>query len=347
MDIHQTLSALLDGRSLLESEARDVFEAMFAGQLTQAQIAATLALVQRRGVTEDELVGAASVMRRHVTPVHAPTGAIVIDTCGTGGARKTFNVSTAAAVVVAAASPHRSGGSARVCVAKHGNRSRTGRGSAEILEALGVNVHAPPEVQSRCLDEVGVCFCFAVNHHPATRHAAPVRKELAFPTMFNLLGPLTNPAGATRQFMGIYDGTRIEVMARALGRLGSDRAFVLHSDDGLDELAVSAPTRIAVLDQGNVRVEHIDPTRFGVPRHPIERVIARDMDEAIRFVREAIDGEPGPRTDAVVLAAAGALFAAGAVGDWEEGLKRARAALESGAARETLSKLAEISHQPG
>ena len=209
------ISDLLAGRVLSEHSTEQLFESLLSGQLDDQQIAAVLTFIQSRGVTVDELVGAARVMRRHVTrvPVNVP-GAVVIDTCGTGGAPKTFNISTAGAIVVAGASPHRTGSGPHVVVAKHGNRSRSGRGSAEVLARLGVNVDATPAVQARCLREAGVCFCFAIHHHPATKYVAAARKSLAFPTIFNLLGPLTNPAGATRQLIGIYDRTAVEKMAR-------------------------------------------------------------------------------------------------------------------------------------
>ncbi len=233
------LAALLNAipaGPLCEVDAETLFEAVLSGHLDQAQIAGVLSLLAARGPTTDEVVGAARAMRRHVTPVPASDPGSLVDTCGTGGAPKTFNVSTAAAIVAAAAGAR---------VAKHGNRSRTGRGSAEVLQALGVNVDAPPGTQARCLDEAGVCFCFAIHHHPAMRHAAVVRRALKFPTIFNILGPLTNPAGATRQLIGVYDEALVPLVAAALARLGSVRAMVVHSRDGLDEVSITAPTVVA------------------------------------------------------------------------------------------------------
>ncbi|MCA9287057.1 MAG: anthranilate phosphoribosyltransferase, partial [Phycisphaerales bacterium] len=235
---------------LSEPDAEFLFDSMFGGQLDQAQIAGVLALMAARGPTPDEVVGAARAMRRHVTPIPARHPESIIDTCGTGGAPKTFNVSTAAAIVAA-------GAGARV--AKHGNRSRTGRGSAEVLAALGVNVDASPEVQARCLDEAGVCFCFAIHHHPATRHATPVRKALKFPTIFNVLGPLTNPARASRQVIGVYDEGLVPLMAQALARLGCVRAMVAHSRDGLDEVSITAPTLVATVADGRLSMDELDP----------------------------------------------------------------------------------------
>ena len=206
MEIDRVPSRLVAGERLSEDEASTVFEALLSGELDEAQIGCILSLIQARGVTVDELVGAARAMRAHVTPVpFTPReGEVLIDTCGTGGAAKTFNVSTAAAIVAAASEPPPGSGIRRVVVAKHGNRSRTGRGSAEVLAGLGVNIEASPEVQARCLKEIGVCFSFAMRHHPAMRHAAGPRRSLGFPTLFNLLGPLTNPARAPRQLLGVY-----------------------------------------------------------------------------------------------------------------------------------------------
>src|SRR5262245_5383945 len=209
-------------------------------------------------------------MRRHVTRVECPSppGAdtVVLDTCGTGGAQKTFNISTAASLVVAAASPHHQGKPGRrILVAKHGNRSRSGRGSAEVLQKLGVNVDAPPAIQARCLEQAGVCFCFAIHHHPAAKVAGPARRALGIPTIFNLLGPLTNPAGASHQLIGTYAPEFVDKLAHALARLGADRAMVVHGSDGMDEITTTGPTMIAHVAGTAVRTATFDPPTLGFP----------------------------------------------------------------------------------
>ncbi len=338
-EIKDDLARLLNGDRLSSDDSRALFERMLRGEMDEAQIASALSLMQARGVTLDELVGAARVMRSHVITVQTPDdGVPVIDTCGTGGAPKTFNVSTAAAILAAAAAP------GKIRVAKHGNRSRTGRGSAEVLTALGVNVDAPPEVQSRCLAEIGVCFCFAIHHHPAAKHAAGVRKSLAFPTIFNLLGPLTNPAGAPRQLMGIYSRDLQELMGKALAALGSERAMVVHSDDGLDEIAISAPTRIAHVREGSVSFETIDPRDLGLSLAPLDAVRATSVEESAQMIRSVFAGEAGAPRDFTAINAAGALVVAGVSENFEQGLGMVSDALDTNRASETLSRLAEVSH---
>ncbi|MHC4976036.1 MAG: anthranilate phosphoribosyltransferase [Planctomycetota bacterium] len=338
--MHEILRHLLDGGTMSEEQSREVFETIFQGEADPAQIGAMLALVQRRLPTVDELTGAARVMRKYVTevPFAAPEGVRVLDTCGTGGAPKTFNVSTAVAFVVAAAAHERG-----VCVAKHGNRSRTGRGSSEVLEHLGVNVDASPEVQARCLEEIGVCFCYAVRHHPAMRHAAGVRKALGIPTMFNALGPLTNPARADRQLIGIYDPRMVERLAETLARLGARRAMVVHSDDGLDEIAVTAPTRIAQVRAGGIEMMRVEPEDFGVERvESLEPLRAHTLEESAEFIRRALRGEAGPTTDFVLVNAASALLVCDVVGDIAEGAALARETMESGEGLRRLEALVRL-----
>lgn len=341
MNPDQLLPILLQGRTLSDAEAESVFDRLLEGGYDEPQTAAMLALIEQRGVTEDELLGAARAMRRKVEPVPTPSDAVpVIDTCGTGGTPKTFNVSTGAALVAAAAAP------GRLRVAKHGNRSRTGRGSAEVLQLLGVNIDAPVPVQARCLHEAGVCFCFAIRHHPATRHAAGVRRSLPFRTLFNLLGPLTNPAGATRQVMGIYDPDRVEMVARVLHRLGAERAMVFHSEDGLDELSLSAPTRIWHVEPEGARHERFTPPDAGLAVCKIEELRVETLEDAAQTIKTILAGEPGPRSDFVVLSAAAALRVAGLAEDWPASIAMAREAIDSGAATKTLETLARISHEP-
>lgn len=346
MVISDVLRSLVGGASLTEAAAGEVFEALLTGLLDPAQIGSLLAILQARGVSVDELTGAARAMRRHVTPVpplplHEPH--VILDTCGTGGAPKMFNISTAAAIVAAAAG--RRPGRPRVLVAKHGNRSRTGRGSAEVLATLGVNVDAAPEVQSRCLAEAGVCFCFAIHHHPAMRHAAGPRKSLGFPTIFNLLGPLTNPAGARRQLLGVYDRVLATLVAATLERLGTDLAMVVHSADGLDEISISAPTLAHVATATGLETRLIEPLAMGIARCPAEALACTDVACGADRLRAIFAGERGPHADIVAINAGAALLVGGAADTIEEGLAMAREAIASGRARDTLAALVEASRR--
>ncbi|RMH25641.1 MAG: anthranilate phosphoribosyltransferase [Planctomycetota bacterium] len=346
IDIQAVLAALSRGETLDEPASKRVFDALLEGRLDPPQIGALLGMIQTRGVTADELTGAARVMRAKVgrVPYTAPRGTVVIDTCGTGGAPKTFNVSTAAALVVAGVRPPPGLGVDRVVVAKHGNRSRTGRGSAEVLARLGVNIDASPEAQARCLEEAGVCFCFAIHHHPAMRHAAPVRRALGFPTVFNLLGPLTNPCGADRQLIGVYASSFVPLMTETLRRLGAAHAIVAHSEDGLDELTVTAPTTLGVVRSGSVTTERIEPGSLGLRTASIEAIRARDDEHAAGMIRSILAGEEGPAGDMVLLTAAAALVVAGAAESISEGIGLSRDAVESGRAALALETLARVSH---
>jgi anthranilate phosphoribosyltransferase len=334
------LAALLTGQSLTESQAETVFEQLLSGSLDEAQIGSLLSLIQVRGATSRELAGAARAMRRHVEPVpfEATAERRLLDTCGTGGAPKTFNVSTAAAIIAAAA-----GYDQGLRVAKHGNRSRTGRGSAEILSRLGVDIEASPAIQARCLEEAGVCFCFAMRHHPAMRHAAGPRKSLGFPTIFNLLGPLTNPAGAKHQLLGVYDRSRVRPMAEALATLGSARALVVHGSDGLDEMTTTGVTIVAEVDGGVVVESEISAEDYGLNRATMDELRVEDLSEAEAAIRAALAGEAGPRLDLTLWNAAGALYAAKITETLAEALDLSRDAVESGAAERTLEALARVS----
>jgi len=325
-----TLKTLLGHRTLTADEAREAFTDIMTGTVSHAETAAVLALLALRVPTSEELLGAAQVMREHVTRVPAKTPpADIVDTCGTGGAPKTFNVSTAGAVIAAAAGAR---------VGKHGNRSRTGRGSAEVLKALGVNVDAGPELEAQCLDTLGLCFCFAIHHHPATRNVMPVRMALGVPTIFNLLGPLTNPLGAARQVMGVYDARFLRPIALALKALGAHKAIVLHADDGLDELSISAPTELVHVSQAGLRVERVAPEDFGLARAPREAVVARDLDHAVAMVRSVLHGdERGAPRDMALLAAGAALYVADVVADLKAGVELAARTIDSGAAAHKLA----------
>ena len=345
-EIKPLLMLLARGHRLDREGSAALFEALLTGSLDDAQIGGVLGMLQLRSPSVPELAGAADVMRRHVTPVLTPDDpdARVIDTCGTGGAPKTFNVSTAAALVAAAATPEPASAVSRVLVAKHGNRSRTGRGSAEVLGALGVNVDASPATQSACLDETGVCFCFAIHHHPAMRHAMGPRRSLGFPTIFNLLGPLTNPAGAARQLIGVYDDAFVDLVAQTLAELGVERAMVVHARDGLDELTVTAPTRVAHVIGSQVTTEEVDPAALGLAHATIDDLRVDDVERSADLIRSILAGDPGPARDMVALSAAGALIVAGAAPDWSSGLAAAYDAIDSGRARDTLERLAKRSH---
>lgn len=344
MDIHDALRQIVLGKTLTESESQTQFTSLLAGELDDAQIGAFLALLQTRGVDASELIGAARVMRAHVTPVPVAVAddQVVLDTCGTGGAPKMFNVSTVAAIIAAAAggAPDRP----RVLVAKHGNRSRTGRGSAEVLLAMGVNVDASPEVQAACLKDAGVCFCFAIHHHPAMRHAAGPRRSLGFPTIFNLLGPLTNPAGAKRQLIGVYAEQLVEPMACTLAALGATRAIVAHGFDGLDELSTAAPTLLAHVRDGQVEMETVDASALGFERTDHASLQADGLEAAVTVAKDIFSGKKGPKRDMAVLNAAAALLVADAASTMQEGIEQSQAAIDSGDAHRTLMRLCEISH---
>jgi anthranilate phosphoribosyltransferase len=276
-------------------------------------------------------------MRERVDAV--PTSidrACLLDTAGTGGAPKTFNVSTTAAIVAA---------SCGAKVAKHGNRSRTGRGSAETLAAAGVNVDATGPVQARCLDEVGICFCFAIHHHPAARHVMPVRKALGLPTIFNLLGPLTNPAGARRQIMGVYDRRFVRRIAETLQRLGAVRALVMHSADGLDEFSIGAPTFVADVDAKGIREYEIDAQRLGLRSAKPTEMAPESVEDAASLMRSLLRGdERGPARDMLLLSSAAALVAAGVTTEFDEGIRVAAQAIDFGDAWNTFERLCELSH---
>lgn len=338
------LDLLLRGRSLSEEEAGSAFEQILSGRANESQVGAMLALMAVKGPALEEIVGGARQMRQHATmlPIAAddPMRDSMIDTCGTGGTPKTFNVSTAAAMVAAAAEP--APGLPRAYVAKHGGRSRSGRGSAEVLTALGVNIDAPPDVQARCLRELGVCFSFAVNHHPAMKFAAGPRKSLGFPTIFNLLGPMCNPAGARRQVMGLYEARFVPLVAEAMHRLGAHRAMVVHGSDGMDEITTTGPTTIAHVSHEGVRLEEFDAAALGVARTQRVDLLAGSLEEAARMVRGALDGSLRSAADIVAVNAAAALVVAGAHPDLASGLRAARAA-QSGPALHVLEELGRLS----
>jgi anthranilate phosphoribosyltransferase len=325
------IAALVEQRHLTEEEAAQAMRQIMEGSATPAQIAAFLTALRIKGETISEITGCARVMREKATHIGAPY-ANVIDTCGTGGdGAHTFNISTTAAFVVAGAG---------VPVAKHGNRSVSSRcGSADLLQALGVTIELTPELAERCLAEVGMTFLFAPLFHSAMKYAIGPRREIGVRTIFNILGPLTNPAGAKRQLIGVYTRSLVEPLARVLGNLGSSRAFVVHGADGLDEITTSGETYIAALDQGSVSTFTVSPEQFGLPRVPLEALAGGDAQQNARITMEVLEGKPGPQRDVVLLNAAAALVVAGAATDWHAGLQLAARALDSGAALDRLRRL--------
>jgi len=336
-DLTPFLRTLVRGETLTEEESRLAFEQIASGECHHAEIGGFLSLLATRVPTVDEIVGAATVMRSRVERVPCKTDPrTVVDTAGTGGAPKSFNVSTAAAIVAAAAGAK---------VAKHGNRSRTGRGSAEVMESLGVNVNASTAVQAACLDEIGICFCFAIHHHPAAKHVMPVRKALGLPTIFNLLGPLTNPAGAGRQVMGVYARDFVRPIAEALVRLGSTHALVFHSDDGLDEISVGALTRVAEVRNGEVHDWIVDPSALGLEMADPISLAPNSLDEAAELFLRVVRGDDrGARRSMVLVNAAAALLVAGRASTIDEGVVIAAEAIDHGDASGTLEALCVASH---
>ena len=330
----QILSRLLGGGSLSEDEAGACMEEIMEGAATSAQIAGFVVALRAKGESTDEVAGLVRTMRRYAEKVEVAGD--VLDTCGTGGDRSgTFNVSTAAALVCAGAGAK---------VAKHGNRAASSRcGSADVLEALGVKIDLPPGGVAACIGEAGIGFCFAPVFHPAMRHAGTTRRELGVPTIFNFLGPLTNPAGATRQALGVSDPRMVDKMVHTLGRLGSKHVLAFHGDDGLDELSTSGPSQVYELVEGDIRRWTIDPAELGLPLSPLEAVAGGSADENAATIRSVLGGAPGPRRDIVLLNAAAGLVAAGRVDDMAAGLAMAAEAVDSGEANRRLDLLVEVS----
>ena len=333
--IQDALGRLLDGHDLDRDEARRVMGSIMEGGATPAQIGGFLVALRLKGETADEIAGCAEAMREHVLPVR-PRRSDLVDTAGTGGdGASTFNISTAAALVAAAAGAG---------VAKHGNRAvSSASGSADVLEALGFSLELPPERIERSIDELGFGFLFAPTHHPAMRHAAPVRRELAARTVFNVLGPLTNPAGARAAVVGVYAPELVPTIADVLLRLGATRAFVVHGAGGIDELSPAGPNLVCEVVDGEVRRRVIDPLELGVERSAPEELRGGNPEENAKTIREIFAGANGGRRDAVLLNAAGAIAAGGLAKDLRDGLGLAREALDSGLAGERLEELIAFS----
>ncbi|HEY3215602.1 MAG TPA: anthranilate phosphoribosyltransferase [Candidatus Eisenbacteria bacterium] len=332
--IRTAIAQAVERRPLTQDQAHAAMEQVLAGEATPAQIAALVVALRMKGETPDEIAGMAQAMRDRIAPIRTRR-APLLDTCGTGGDNAgTFNISTTVAIVTAACG---------VAVAKHGNRAVSSRaGSADVLEALGVRIDLTPEDAARSLDTLGITFLFAPNFHTALQHAAGPRRELAIRTVFNVLGPLTNPAGATRQLMGVYAEELVRPLAEVLRRLGSERAWVVHGRDGLDELTVFGHTHVAELVEGRITEFEVDPSRLGLAMTDRAQVAGGTPAENADRIRRLLAGEPGAGRDIVVLNTAAALRVAGTVADLEEGMERARQAIDRGAAAAKLADLAAL-----
>lgn len=336
------------GQSLTRDEARGVMGLILSGQATEAQIAALLVALHIKGETVEEIVGFAEAMRAAATSLEFPEDSTLdvsgterealVDTCGTGGdASGTFNISTATAFIVAGAG---------VRVAKHGNRGATSKcGSADVMEALGVNITLPPAKLVECLREVGIAFMFAQSLHTAMKYVAPTRKQLGIRNVFNLLGPLTNPAGASAQVVGVYSPDLVEKLALALKMLGLQRALVVHGLDGLDEISITGPTKIGEVRGEWVRLYEITPEQFGLSRSPLSSISGGDLQANAQMIHEVLDGKKSPRRDIVLMNAAAALVAAGHADSVSDAMPLAIQSLDSGVARKKLDGLVEFTNR--
>ncbi len=336
--IQAVISKLLEGQQLARAEARAVMDEIMRGEATPAQIGGFLIALRAKGETPDEITGCAEAMRDHVLPVR-PRRDDLVDTAGTGGdGAHTINISTAAALVAAAAG---------AAVAKHGNRAVSSAcGSADVLEALGFTLELEPQRIAKSIDELGFGFLFAQSHHPAMRHAAAVRKELATRTVFNVLGPLTNPAGARAQVVGVYSPELVRTIAEVLARLGARRAYVVHGGGGIDELSPVGPNLVAEVVDGQVLERRLDPeAELGIPRCSVDELRGGSPAENAEAIRQVFGGKSGGRRDAILLNAAGAIAASGHAEDLREGLEVARGAIDSGAAGERLELLIAFSRE--
>jgi anthranilate phosphoribosyltransferase len=334
--LRDTLLKLCRREDLTRDEARDAFSHLLSGDATDAQIGGLLVGLAAKGTTVEELVGAATVMREKSVPVECGTDELVIDTCGTGGdIRGTFNISTAAAIIAAAAG---------VRVVKHGNRSASSKaGSADVLEKLGVRLDLSPDALSRCLRETNICFAFARHHNPAMRFVADARASLGIPTIFNLLGPLTNPARAKHQLLGVFAPELTDRLAAVLRELGSKRAWVVNAEDGLDELSTLGPTRVSELNAGHLHTWMLDPKSLGIDYARLSDLQVSNVDQAASLLNDVLDGRPSPCRDIAALNAGAALVIAEHAPTLLDGYHLATQTLQSGAARRTLDALVRTS----
>lgn len=336
--ISEAIRQVIAGRDLSPSEVEAAMDTILDGEASNAQIAAFVVALRMKGESSDEIAAAARALRRHCQPIRPKVDGPLLDTCGTGGdGLHTFNISTAAAIVAAACG---------VAVAKHGNRAVSSKaGSADVLEALGVCIDLRPAQVERCIEEVGIGFLFAPRHHAAMRHVAPVRRELGIRTLFNLLGPLSNPAPVTHQVVGVYDRGRLVQLAEALRTLGGTAAWVVHGTGGLDEVSPSGPTSVAQLAHGEITTFEVSPTDFGLSSVPLEALGGGDAQQNAAIIRRVLSGEQGPARAAVVLNAAAALCVTGLAANPREAADRAAQAIDGGAARSTLERWARLSRE--
>jgi anthranilate phosphoribosyltransferase len=332
--IREAIAALTEGRMVTRDEARGIMRQIMSGDATSAQISAYITALRIRGETPAVIAGSAEAMREHFTPVPAPEG-VIVDTCGTGGdGAHTFNISTTAAFVAAGAG---------AVVAKHGNRSVSSAcGSADVLAAVGINLDVTPSVMANCLKEIGIAFLFAPALHPAMSHAVGPRREIGIRTVFNILGPLSNPAGARHGVLGVYHADLVPVLAHAAADLGSVHLFIVHGSDGLDEFTLTGPTLVAEVLNGTVRVFEFTPEEAGFARCEPADLRGGDAAANAAILREILAGGRGPRRDIVLLNAAAAIVAAGLAPDLRAGAVRAAASIDSGAARRKLEALVNM-----
>lgn len=336
MDMQTAIRTVIEGRHLSTEQMTEVMRTIMSGQASPAQIGGFLVGLHMKGETVEEIAAAAQVMRELAIRVEVRSPHL-LDTCGTGGdAAGTFNISTASALVAAAVGAK---------VAKHGNRSVSGRtGSADVLEAAGVRLELSPEQIGACIETVGVGFLFAPLHHGAMKHAIGPRREMGVRTIFNLLGPLTNPAGAPNQIMGVFADRWVEPLAHVLKQLGSRHVMVVHSEDGLDEISIGAPTHVAELKQGEVRTYSLTPEDFGLQRSSLETLKVDTIDQSLKVILDVLAGRPGPAADIVALNAGAGIYTAGLAASLQEGVHKARTILAEGAAARVLEQLVSFSH---
>jgi anthranilate phosphoribosyltransferase len=335
--IKEAIAKLADGQKLTREEAYAAMREIMSGEATQAQIASYITALRIRGETPEIIAGSAAAMREKFTAVHAPTD-VVVDTCGTGGdGAHTFNISTASAFVAAGAG---------VTVAKHGNRSVSSKcGSADVLSELGVKIDVSAEVMTACLKAIGIAFLFAPSLHPAMKFAIGPRREIGIRSIFNILGPLSNPAGARFGVLGVYNLELVCTLAEAAAALGAKRLFVVHGFDGLDEITTTAPTCVADVDDGVVTTYEIKPADFGIPMATRKCLEGGDAAENAELIRKILAGEGGPRRDIVLMNAAAAIVAGQQAKDLKGGIAAAAYSIDSGAARQKLEKLAELTQR--
>ena len=334
--IREAIGKLVEGQDLSQTEAAQVMNEIMEGHTTPAQLAGFITALRLKGETVSEIAGLARVMRDKALRVELPDPGGLLDTCGTGGdAAHTFNISTTSALVAAGAG---------LRVAKHGNRAASSAcGSADVLEALGVRIDVGPETVARSIEEAGIGFMLAPTYHPAMRHAAGPRQELGVRTVFNILGPLTNPARAGHQLVGVPRPELVETIASVLGELGSQHALVVHGSDGLDELSLSGPSLVAEYKDGSVTAREVAPEDLGLPHATLDQIRGGDVDRNRQIVENVLSGEPGPFRDVVLLNAAAALVAGDAAADFAQGLEIARESIDSGSARDRLDRLVSVS----